>query len=165
MIQGACLAAEVSQTGKENILIDNVNVIDVIVSDKTNSYGDRHKRSFEAIASATKKTNVNRLYYHIVDIVLEGGFSAIDHGLHLNTIHESLQQRSRGNGIKTREVKKSLASLNKIQSDRDIMPPILCFDENSQLLTISDSTLYFFLKNAKLDTFREQLSQSCGNRI
>ncbi|GGO72696.1 hypothetical protein [Bowmanella pacifica] len=165
MIKGVCLAADVSQTGKENILIDNVKALDKIVYEKTNSYGDRHKRSFESIASATRKTNVNRLYYHIVDIVLEGGFPAIEHGLHLNTIYEKLHKRSRGNGIKTREVKKALASLNKIQSDRDIMPPILCFDENSQLLTISDSTLYFYLKNAKLDTFREQLYQSCGNRI
>tara|TARA_B110000211_G_scaffold47285_1_gene50902 strand:- start:307 stop:1596 length:1290 start_codon:yes stop_codon:yes gene_type:complete len=165
LLLGVCLSSEVYNKQKHHKLLDKTNSLDLVINEKTNSYGDRHKRALEAIASSSKNTGYEKFYYCIVDIILEGGYDRIAHGVHLNVMFDELKKRSKSNNIKIRMVKNSLASLHKVQASKNIMPPILYFDENSELLSISDSTLYFYLKNSNLTKFREQLKNSCGNKI
>lgn len=165
LLLGICLASEVYKKQDRFKHLSRTDSLDLIVAEKTTSYGDRHKRALEAIASSTKNRGHEKFYYCIVDIILEGGYSKIADGIHLNTMFESLKSRSKQNNFKVRMVKNSLMSLHRVQADKDIMPPVLYFDENAELLSISDSTLYFYLKNSDLRSFREQLKNSCGNKI
>jgi hypothetical protein len=165
LLLGICLASDVFEKQTDFKHLTRTDALDLIVSEKTTSYGDRHKRALEAIASSSKARGHEKFYYCIVDIILEGGYEQIAHGIHLNTMYEALRKRSKINNFKIRMVKNSLMSLHKVQAEKDIMPPILYFDENAELLSISDSTLYFYLKNSNLVKFREQLKSSCGNKI
>ncbi|ENM5787917.1 hypothetical protein QSX70_003441 [Vibrio metoecus] len=165
LLLGICLASEVYKKQDSFKHLFRTDSLDLIVGEKTTSYGDRHKRALEAIASSTKNRGHEKFYYCIVDIILEGGYAKIADGIHLNTMFEELKKRSKQNNFKVRMVKNSLMSLHRVQADKDITPPILYFDENAELLSISDSTLYFYLKNSDLRSFREQLKNSCGNKI
>lgn len=165
LIQGICLASGIYQKQDATSIIDSEKTLTPIIREKTESYGDRHKRSLEAIASSVKTTGMEKLYYHIVDVILEGGYDGIQDGITLDTMYKKLISRSKNPSFKSKMVKNAMTSLHKLQSDRGIMPPILYFDENSEVLNISDSTLYFFLKNSELGTFREKLKNLCGNRI
>lgn len=165
LLHGICLSSDVFTKQSEHRLLDETDSLNIVINEKTNSYGDRHKRALEAIASSSKNAGYEKFYYSIVDIILEGGYDKIADGIHLNVIFEELKKRSKSNNFKIRMVKNSLASLHKVQASKNIMPPILYFDENSELLSISDSTLYFYLKNSNLIEFRGQLRNSCGNKI
>jgi hypothetical protein len=162
---GICLSSDVFKRQSEHKILSKPEYLDLIVSEKTISYGDRHKRAFEAIASSSKNTSNEKFYYTVIDIILEGGYDGIADGIQLGIMLEKIRSRSKSNSIKPRAVKNSLISLHKVQAQKGIMPPILYFDENAELLSISDSTLYFFLKNADLDEFRLHLERTCGNRI
>lgn len=165
LILGICLSSDIFTKQSENKFLSDSKSLETIVLEKTSSYGDRHKRAMEAIASSSKNTGCEKFYYSIVDIILEGGYECIAHGLHLNIVHKKILSRSKSNNIKIKMIKNSLISLHRVQAQKDIMPPILYFDENAELLSISDSTLYFFLKNSDLGGFRGQLKASCGNTI
>jgi len=165
LLLGICLSSEVYNKQSKFKQLTRTDSLDLIVQEKTTSYGDRHKRALEAIASSSKNRGHEKFYYYIVDIILEGGYERIAHGIHLNTMFDALKARSKLNNFKVRMVKNSLMSLHKVQAEKGIMPPILYFDENAELLSISDSTLYFYLKNSNLNKFREQLKSSCGNKI
>lgn len=165
LIQGVCLASGVAARQEPMKILNDEKAMAPIIREKTDSYGDRHKRSLEAIASSTKSTGMEKLYYHVVDIILEGGYEGIKGGITLDTMRQKLIARSKKPTFKNKMVKNALSSLHKLQSDRQIMPPILYFDDNSEVLNISDSTLYFFLKNSELSGFREQLKSLYENKI
>lgn len=165
LMLGVCLESGVTQKDQNTKLISDVNALTPIVREKSESYGDRHKRALEAIASSTKSSGMESLYYHILDIILESGYLGIQNGTSATTFLTKLQARSKKNGFKIRMVKNALASLHKLQSEKKIAPPILYYDENSEMLSISDSTLYFFLKNTDLTEFRRNLRESWENRI
>lgn len=160
-----CVASEVLTCQKEVKNIDDGDFLQKIIQDKADSYGARHRRVLEAIASVSQKNNKNKLYYHIVDLLLSEGYEGIKHGMHKEHIHECLRKKSQGHKLKSKVVKIALEDIHNIQSNKSIMPPVLSYDENSELLNITDSTLYFFLKNANLIKFREQLKSSYATRI
>lgn len=123
-------------------------------------------RSFESIASCTKNSGgMEKYFYTIIDIILEGGFASIENGTAYETIYDKIVERSSGKPPGKVMVKNALAQLHKIQSEKSITPPILYFDENTETLSISDSTLYFFLKNSNLAAFRRRLKALYGNKI
>lgn len=166
LLQGACLASDIDQEQETLLNIDDSSNLNIIITEKSESYGDRHKRSFESIASCTKNSGgMERYYYTIVDIILEGGFAGIENGTTHEAIYEKIVKRSKGKTPGKVMIKNALTQLHKIQSEKSITPPILYFDDNTETLSISDSTLYFFLKNSNLGEFRKRLRDLYGNTI
>jgi len=166
LLQGVCLAAGVNAKQPKKTMVDQTSALRLIVHEKAESYGDRHKRSFESIASCTKQSGgMEKYYYTIVDIILEGGFAAIENGVTHDTVFDKILHRTSAKAPGKVMIRNALAQLHKIQSEKSITPPILYFDENTDTLSISDSTLYFFLKNSNLVDFRARLKSSYGNKI
>ena len=160
-----CTACGIFVCQKEEVLLNDISLMEKITQAKAVEYGSRHRRSLEAIASMPINNNKNKLYYHIVDILLKEGYEGIKNGMHVDHIHEQINKRVGGNKVKIRTVKVALEDIHAIQAKKDINPPTLSYDDNSSLLSVIDSTMYFFLKNANLEKFRDQLKDSFETRI
>jgi hypothetical protein len=165
LLLGICINAEVREKQKSQLVINNREHLEKIICDKTISYGDRHKRSLEAIASGSENNTLNLPYSIIVHLLLES-CNGIEKGLSSVSIYEGIKRRRgpRGNHLRQRYVAKALQSLSELQAKKGIRPPILAYDENSRLLHVTDSTLYFYLKNADLVSFVAELREQFGSK-
>jgi len=149
-----CSKSKIRRTQKHTILIDNTDRLEHVFKTKANTYSTRHKNAFKAIAENTTTLN---LPYYIIQKILHTSVNKLEVGLSFQSIAKSIKEKHSNENIKDHYIKDALEKLSIIQSDKQISPPILMFDNNAGLLHVTDSTLYFWMRNANIQEFSKDL--------
>ena len=98
------------------------------------------------------------LPYYLVKVILTSGYDGLANGMPRSVVQERIQAiHHRPNDVRASDMSNLLYNLANIQSNKNITPPIIDFDQNSRLLQIVDSTFYFFLRNADLRTISDEI--------
>lgn len=163
LLKSVCQHADINIKQTEKRLIDDLTFLEIACKDKAESYGDRHKRALQSIAAGTEYSKLN-LPYYIVQTILKLGINGIINGLSEQTIFEEVKNMHNDpNNIEPIYIRRALVALGELQVDKQISPPVLAYDDNSNLLQVVDSTLYFYLKNANLREFSKEIKNSYQN--
>jgi hypothetical protein len=94
-----------------------------------------------------------------VRVICEAGFEGLAHGMRRSTIQDRIQAiHHRPDDVRASDMSNLLYNLAATQVGKNISPPIIDYDQSQKLLQVVDSTFYFFLKNADLESFLGQLS-------
>jgi hypothetical protein len=164
LLKEVCLLSDVKSTQPTWQNIGDDAMIHQAVESKAQEYAARHQRALESIAagnvSATAKDGLLPLFlpYYLVKVVLSAGYDGIATGMRRATIQEQIQKiHHRANDVRASDMSNLLYNLGKLQSTKNISPPIIDYDKNMKLLQAIDSTFYFFLKHANLDEIAEEL--------
>ncbi len=164
LLREVCILAGVKGTQFSLLNIGDDSMISRAVESKAQEYAARHQRALESIAagnvSATAKDGLLPLFlpYYLVRVVLSAGYDGIATGMRRATILEKIQKiHHRADDVRASDMSNLLYNLGKLQSSKNISPPIIDYDKNMKLLQAVDSTFYFFLKHANLDEIAEDL--------
>lgn len=149
-----CSKYKIRLTQEDLITLDNLDRLSHVFRTKADTYSTRHKNALKAIAENT--TNLN-LPYYIVQKILHTSVEKLEIGLSFQSISKDITENHSSSSIKDHYIKESLNKLSVIQSDKQISPPILMYDDNAGLLHITDSTLYFWMRNADKQKFSKEL--------
>lgn len=151
-----CNQYKVRKTQKKTMVLDNLDRLRNVFYRKADTYGTRHRNVLKAIAD--NNTTLN-LPYYIIQKILHTSVDKLEVGLSLQSITNSIIRQHSSKNIKEHYIKEALEKLSSIQSDKDISPPILMFDSNANLLQITDSTLYFWMRNTDIRQFSQDLKK------
>ena len=151
-----CSQYKIRQTQDKLTTLDNIDRLKSVFQKKADTYGTRHKNALKAIA--VNNTTLN-LPYYIVQKILHTKVDTLEVGLSLQSIVDSIKRQHPNKNIKEHYIKEALEKLSSIQSSKDISPPILMFDSNANLLQITDSTLYFWMRNTDKSKFSQDLKK------
>lgn len=155
-----CNQYKIRMTQEQLIILDNLDRLNHVFKTKADTYSTRHKNALKAIGENT--TNLN-LPYYIVQKILHTSVEKLEIGLSFQSIAKDIMNNHPSSSIKEHYIKESLNKLSTIQSDKQISPPILMYDDNAGLLHITDSTLYFWIKNADKQKFSKELKMMYGS--
>jgi len=164
LLKQTCLAAGILETQDSLVNISETKFFSAAKDVKANDYATRHERALESIAAGNQgvggRDNVPLfLPYYLVRVICESGFDGLAHGMRRATIHESIQEmHHRPDDVRASDMSNLLYNLAANQVAKNISPPIIDYDQSQKLLQVVDSTFYFFLQNADLQSFLEQLS-------
>ena len=155
-----CSKSKIRLTQTNKVTLDDINILKHVFKVKADTYGTRHKNVLKAIAD--NNTTLN-LPYYIIQKILHTDVDKLEIGLSFQSIVNSIKRQHPNKNIKDHYIKESLEKLSFIQSDKKISPPILMFDSNANLLHITDSTLYFWMKNTNIKQFKQDLKTMYSN--
>lgn len=164
LLKEVCIRSDVKATLSNLQRIGSATLVSAAVVSKAEEYASRHQRALESIAagnvSSTTKEGVTPLFllYYLVKVILSSGYDGIANGMRRADIQEQIQKiHHRPADVRASDMSNLLYNLGKIQSAKNISPPIIDYDKNMKLLQAVDSTFYFFLKNANLQEIADEI--------
>jgi hypothetical protein len=165
LLREVCIAAGVRHKQPTQVTVSGDQFFDRAARQKADDYATRHQRALEAIAAGYPKASGPRqgivplfLPYYLVRVVLESGYDGLANGMRRSVIQERIQSmHHRPDDVRASDMSNLLHNLAALQAEKDISPPIVDYDRSTKMLQVVDSTFYFFLKNADLTSFAEEL--------
>lgn len=164
LIKETCRLSGVSEARSEITSVCDTSLVERAIREKASQYAARHQRALESLAagnlSTSSKSGVQPLFlpYYLVTVVLAVGHDGIATGLRRATIQERIQDvHHRADDVRASDMSNLLHNLAKLQNNKNISPPIIDYDKTSKLLQVVDSTFYFFLKHADLQTISDEI--------
>jgi hypothetical protein len=164
IIKETCINSDVKEAMAYPVEICNNALVEKAIDSKADQYAARHQRALESIAagnlSTSSKEGVQPLFlpYYLVKVVLDSGYDGIAKGMRRAVIQEKIQAiHHRGDDVRASDMSNLLHNLAKLQSNKNISPPIIDYDQTSKMLQLVDSTFYFFLKNANLEEISSEI--------
>ncbi len=164
LLKLTCINSGVNIKG-ESVFIESMEAFDKSLKEKTDDYSDRHLKNLEAIASGNN-TLIQKdkplpffMHYYIVSDILSQGYDAIKNGgmSKICMLHSIKQTHHRADVLKGSHLTTALKGLVELQANKFITPPVIAYDAASKKIKVVDSTFYFFLKNADLDSVMEEI--------
>lgn len=164
LLKGTCRLSNILNRQASLTFVDNKELVDKAIEEKTEYYSGRHLRNLEAIAAGNSsliqgdKPLPYFMSYYIVRVVLEIGFSGLNGGVNKDTLMQKIKPiHHRSDDLKGGQLTLAFKKIGELQSTKGINPPVLAYDSNTRMLKVIDSTFYFFLKNANLEEIIEDL--------
>ena len=164
ILKEICISANILEKQNNLISISLYPHLENAVKKKAEDYSVRHQRALEAIASGNSSASIQGdllplfLPYYLVKVILESGYEGLANGMNRSILQNKIQDvHHRPNDVRASDMSNLLYSLAKLQSNKNISPPIIDFDRNTKSLQIVDSTFYFFLQNADLSEILKEL--------
>ncbi|MFH2065648.1 MAG: hypothetical protein ABIK15_10665 [Pseudomonadota bacterium] len=164
LIKRTCVLSGIEKKSMLTKDVENVEFVHTAVSSKASEYAGRHQRALESIAAgnvSTRSTDgVQPLFlpYYLVKMILETGYAGVGNGIRRATIQEKIQaSHHRGTDVRASDLSNLLHNLAKLQSNKNISPPIIDYDKTNKILQIVDSTFYFFLRHANLEEIANEI--------
>lgn len=164
LLKEVCISANIRETCKILQLLQDLGLLSQAKAKKASDYAARHQRALEAVAagnvSSSPKQGVLPLFlpYYLVKVILSIGYDGLANGMPRSVVHERIQAiHHRRDDVRASDMSNLLHNLAALQSNKNITPPIIDFDQNSRLLQVVDSTFYFFLRNADLRTISDEI--------
>ncbi len=149
-----CQLGGVTQTCAEPFEICDTSLLIRAIEAKVDDYSARHVRALESIAEGRRsnkpKDGVSPLYlpYYTVRAFLTFDFRSVVSGIRRDKLEEEIKkQHHRPNDVRSSDMSNLLHSFAKLQSEKDIVPPIFDYDLSTKTMRVVDSTFYFFLRN------------------
>jgi hypothetical protein len=155
----SCLAGNVNETQKEKTNLHSYH-LNKAKEKKLGDYSGRHIRSIEAfVEQKAKSSNEVPLYiaYYFIKYLFSLEFDTIHEGIKRPVLHEGIKKiHHRSDDVRPSDMSYFLHNIVATQIKKDIIPPLFDYDRSTRKLKIIDSTLYFFLRNAKIDEVLEE---------
>jgi hypothetical protein len=164
LLKQTCVAAKIFETQPVLTVVEDIRAFEAAKTQKAYDYAARHERALEAIAAGNPGGSRGDsiplfLPYYLVRVICEAGYAGLATGMRRSTIQERIQDlHHRRDDVRASDMSGLLYNLASTQAAKGIKPPIIDYDQSLKLLQVVDSTFYFFLQNADLATFLEQLS-------
>jgi len=158
LLKGICEKSNISKTSDSEVSIFSLELLNEAKAEKVQSYQARHLRALEAIAEGRKTTNNPKsddpkqmplyLPYYTVKSFLEFDFNDVVEGIKRNKLELKIKSsHHRSEDVRAGDMSNLLYNFAKLQSEKNISPPIFDYDKTTQTLRVIDSTFYFFLRN------------------
>jgi hypothetical protein len=164
LIKETCRLSGITTVSPQIANVSDASLVEQAVTEKALQYAARHQRALESIAagnlSTSSKEGVQPLFlpYYLVQTVLRAGYEGIATGMRRATIQDRIQEgHHRSADVRASDMSNLLHNLAKLQSNKNISPPIIDYDKTSKMLQVVDSTFYFFLKHADLQNIAEEI--------
>lgn len=156
----SCIAANVTQTSNENILITSDH-IQTAIKKKLNDYSSRHIKCLESfVEQKAKSSDEKPLYipYYFIKVLFSQEFEEVTKGLKRKMIQEKIKEiHHRPADVRASDMGYFLQTLVSNQIKKNILPPIFDFDISTANVKIIDSTFYFFLKNCNKEEVEDYI--------
>ncbi|HGE8501453.1 hypothetical protein ACYZFV_01615 [Serratia ureilytica] len=134
--------------------LNNNDHLNAAISAKVAEYSSRHVRSLESIAAGSRSRRPSEdavalyLQYYLVQVLLNRTYAELKDGIERKTLQELIREiHSHPDNVRTSDVTGTLKRLPVLQTNQNIVPPLLDYDHGTRRLKIVDSTLYFFIDN------------------
>lgn len=164
LLKNTCLESGIKNKQSSSAFLDDMAAYQRAVDAKTEEYSGRHLRNLESIACGKGSTIAKDkplpyfLQYYIVMHILDLGFPGINGGVSKEALLHSIKQvHHRKEDLKGSQLTAVLKGLTELQAGKGISPPVIAYDSNSRQLKVVDSTFYFFLKNADLESIKDEI--------
>lgn len=161
----SCLAANVKETQKQTIVIEETHLNEAI-NKKLEDYSGRHIRSIESFIQQTTKSSEKIplfLAYYFINLLLTEKFEDIVDGMKRKQIQENIQKvHHRPDDVRASDMSNFLHNIKENQLKKNITPPIFDYDLSIRTLKIIDSTFYFFIRNYDCSELLEELDKPEG---
>lgn len=161
----SCIAANVTQTSNENILITSDH-IQTAIEKKLNDYSSRHIKCLESfVEQKAKSSDETPLYipYYFIKVLFSQEFEEVTKGLKRKIIQEKIKEiHHRPEDVRPSDMGYFLQTLVSNQIKKNISPPIFDFDISTSNVKIIDSTFYFFLKNCNKEEIEDYIQKPAG---
>jgi len=164
LLKTTCQESGVEVKQSQSKFIDDLESLNRAIDQKTEEYSGRHLRNLEALASGNgsviqkDKPLPYFLHYYIVQHILDIGYNGFNGGITKESVLHAIKQVHHRKGeLKGSQLTAVLKGLTDFQAIRGISPPVIAYDSNSRLLRVVDSTFFFFLKNADLESIKDEI--------
>lgn len=164
LLKTTCQESGIESKNVSSVFLDDLEALDRAIMHKTEEYSGRHLRNLESIAAGNgsviqkDKPLPYFLHYYIVQHILNIGYDGFNGGITKESIMHAIKKvHHRKDELKGPQLTSILKGLTDFQALRGINPPVIAYDSNSRLLKVVDSTFYFFLKNADLESIKDEV--------
>lgn len=158
-----CIAAGVVERGVA-FQLDSVGFADQAILEKATQYGATHQQALELISSGNvthskeKEKLPLHLPYYLVCVILDAGFSGLQHGISRTNITDMIKHNHhRKDDVRASDMSNLLHNLSTLQHKKGINPPLIDYDIGKRQLYAIDSTFFFFLRNCNLGQVKDEL--------
>lgn len=164
LLKTTCQESGIESKQATNLFVEDLEALHRAIAQKTDEYSGRHLRNLESIAAGNgsvihkDKPLPYFLHYYIVQHILDIGYTGFNGGITKESVMHAIKQiHHRKDELKGSQLTSILKGLTDFQALRGISPPVIAYDSNSRLLKVVDSTFYFFLKNADLESIKDEI--------
>jgi hypothetical protein len=168
LVKGVCLAAGVGERRPDLTRVDSVADLQTALRQKTEDYSARHLRALESIAEGRKSKKATDdsvplyLPYYTVRAWLDFPFDQVVKGIRREMLEAEIKKHHhRPDDVRPSDMSNLLHNFAELQSEKDIVPPIFDYDQNTRTMRVIDSTFYFFLRHVD----KEQVVRNLQNPI
>ncbi|HEJ0126307.1 TPA: hypothetical protein SLO60_004510 [Klebsiella aerogenes] len=154
LLKKFCEISGVREVQRELLVLENTENLDRAISEKVSDYASRHVRSLESIAAGSRSRRPSEdavalyLQYYLVQVLLSRSYNELKDGIERKTLQELIREiHTHPDNVRTSDVTGTLKRLPVLQTNQNIVPPLLDYDQGTRRLKVVDSTLYFFIDN------------------
>jgi hypothetical protein len=167
-----CQAAGVEETQDQCMEIRDPECLQTAIAKKTEDYSARHLRALESIAEGRKSKKATGefvplyLPYYTVKAWLDFPFDQVVKGIRREQLEERIKRyHHRANDVRPSDMSNLLHNFAELQSEKDIVPPIFDYDQNTRTMRVIDSTFYFFLRNVNKNDVLKNMENPINRRV
>lgn len=169
LLKTICLNSNIEKTCWEEKNVEDFQIFTEAVSEKAKDYSARHIRALEAIAEGRKTTNNPKsnetkdlplyLPYYTVKAFLRFNFDDVLSGIKRSVLEKMIKEmHHRPDEVRASDMSNLLHNFAKLQSEKNISPPIFDYDRTTKTIRVIDSTFYFFLKNINCQSVEDSIT-------
>ncbi|AID99039.1 MULTISPECIES: hypothetical protein [Klebsiella pneumoniae complex] len=154
LLKKFCEISGVKEVQREVLVLNDHENLNKAISVKVSDYASRHVRSLESIAAGSRSRRPSEdavalyLQYYLVQVLLTRSYSELKDGIERKTLQELIREiHTHPDNVRTSDVTGTLKRLPVLQTNQNIVPPLLDYDQGTRRLKVVDSTLYFFIDN------------------
>lgn len=154
LLKKFCEISGVKEVQREVLVLNDHENLKKAISVKVSDYASRHVRSLESIAAGSRSRRPSEdavalyLQYYLVQVLLTRSYSELKDGIERKTLQELIRGiHTHPDNVRTSDVTGTLKRLPVLQTNQNIVPPLLDYDQGTRRLKVVDSTLYFFIDN------------------
>ncbi|HBR3170357.1 hypothetical protein CWN71_11845 [Klebsiella pneumoniae] len=154
LLKKFCEISGVKEVQREVLVLNDHENLNKAISVKVSDYASRHVRSLESIAAGSRSRRPSEdavalyLQYYLVQVLLTRTYSELKDGIERKTLQELIRDiHTHPDNVRTSDVTGTLKRLPVLQTNQNIVPPLLDYDQGTRRLKVVDSTLYFFIDN------------------
>jgi len=159
-----CLNAGVEETSDSLVDITDEH-LNLALKAKSDEYGVRHIRNFEAFVDIARKTSNQSgkpslaFPYYFIRLLLTHEFDELEKGLSRGALLEEIRKiHHRPEDVRSGDLGAFLHNITQQQINKKIQPPFVDYDRSGKMVKIIDSSLYFFLKNCDRKSILDDIS-------
>ena len=154
LLKKFCEISGIKEVQREIVILNNQDNLNKAITEKVSDYSSRHVRSLESIAAGSRSRRPSEdavalyLQYYLVQVLLSRSYNELKDGIERKTLQELIREiHTHPDNVRTSDVTGTLKRLPILQTNQNIVPPLLDYDQGTRRLKVVDSTLYFFIDN------------------
>lgn len=147
MAEKLCMEADIYETYPDDPLpLEDINLLVQARKAICNEAAERYRRFGWAVPEgfAGSTGAMRRVYMYIIQACVEATDSELLGGMSQVQLIERIRQVNRS--VTQKSIREALARVDKLQSDKDIYPVIITYNDVNRVMTLADRELLFYRK-------------------